>query len=40
MFGMESVLLGKTLILEEMIFLPYAAMITGDVFFEIIQLSK
>ena len=37
---MKSVLLGKTLILEVIINLTYAAMITGDVFFQIIQLSK
>lgn len=37
---MKSVLLGKTLILEGIIILTYAAMITGDVFFQIIQLSK
>jgi hypothetical protein len=37
---MKSVLLGKTLILEGIINWTYAAMITGDVFFQIIQLSK
>ena len=37
---MKSVLLGKTLILEGIIILTYAAMIAGDVFFQIIQLSK
>jgi len=37
---MKSVLFGKTLILEGMIILTYAAMITRDMFFQIIQLSK
>jgi hypothetical protein len=40
MFSIKSVPIGKTLALEGMIIFTYTGMITSDVVFQIMQLSK